>query len=295
MITYNGKIIVIAGPTASGKSDIALQLAKDLNGYIINADSRQVYREMSIGTAKPIPHERISDTVFTIDGIKHFLFDFVDPKDSFTLFDYQQNVQKVLDTQKESIPILVGGTGLYIDSIVFNYDLKREGIIKKDLEDKSLSELQQLASKYISSLNESDRQNRYRLIRVIERKGINSKKGTPLNHIYFVIDTPKDILSKRIEQRIESMFKNGLENEVLSLLNKGYTYEDRGMNSIGYIEFKEYFEKKISLDDVKRDIYKNTIAYVKRQKTWFKRNKQAIYTNDYKDIYGKASNFIFSE
>ncbi|KKP82566.1 MAG: tRNA dimethylallyltransferase [candidate division WS6 bacterium GW2011_GWD1_35_594] len=261
MITYNGKIIVIAGPTASGKSDIALQLAKDLNGYIINADSRQVYREMSIGTAKPIPHERISDTVFTIDGIKHFLFDFVDPKDSFTLFDYQQNVQ----------------------------------IIKKDLEDKSLSELQQLASKYISSLNESDRQNRYRLIRVIERKGINSKKGTPLNHIYFVIDTPKDILSKRIEQRIESMFKNGLENEVLSLLNKGYTYEDRGMNSIGYIEFKEYFEKKISLDDVKKDIYKNTIAYVKRQKTWFKRNKQAIYTNDYKDIYGKASNFIFSE
>ena len=290
MIDYNGKIIVIAGPTASGKSDIAITLAKKINGYIINGDSRQVYKYLNIGTAKPV----FQNSEYTIDGIKHYLYDFVDPKDSFTLFDYQLAVKDILRKEK-GIPILVGGSGLYIDSVVFNYILSKNHNIDTTLQSKSIEELKELAKEYLPNMNESDRENKHRLIRAIQRKGITHKKGSTLNSIYFVLDIKKEILEKRVEERIERMFKEGLLQENISLLKKGYTYEDKGMNSIGYIEFKEYFDKEKTLEQVKEDIYRNTLSYIKRQKTWFKRNKNSIWINNKEDIYYKASNFILKE
>ncbi|OGC44285.1 hypothetical protein A3J98_00515, partial [candidate division WS6 bacterium RIFOXYC1_FULL_33_10] len=232
MIDYNGKIIVIAGPTASGKSDIAITLAKKINGYIINGDSRQVYKYLNIGTAKPV----FQNSEYTIDGIKHYLYDFVDPKDSFTLFDYQLAVKDILKKEK-GIPILVGGSGLYIDSVVFNYILSKNHNIDTTLQSKSIEELKELAKEYLPNMNESDRENKHRLIRAIQRKGSTHKKGDMLNSIYFVLDIEKEILEKRVEERIERMFKEGLLEENISLSKKGYTYEDKGMNSIGYIEF----------------------------------------------------------
>ena len=290
MIDYKGKIIVIAGPTASGKSDIAITLAKKINGYIINGDSRQVYKYLNIGTAKPV----FQNSEYTIDGIKHYLYDFVDPKDSFTLFDYQLAVKDILKKEK-GIPILVGGSGLYIDSVVFNYLLSKNGNIDITLQSKSIEELKELAKEYLPNMNESDRENKHRLIRAIQRKGSTHKKGEMLNSIYFVLDIEKEILEKRVEERIERMFKEGLLQENISLLKKGYTYEDKGMNSIGYIEFKEYFDKEKTLEQVKEDIYRNTLSYIKRQKTWFKRNKNSIWINNKEDIYYKASNFILKE
>ncbi len=124
MINYDGKLIVIAGATASGKSDIAIRLAKDIGGYIVNGDSRQIYKYLDIGTAKPTPDKVLSDGSWIVDGIRHYLFSFVDPKDSYTLYDYQHSVQEILN-REEGIPILTGGTGLYIDSVVFNYNLKQ--------------------------------------------------------------------------------------------------------------------------------------------------------------------------
>ena len=290
MIDYNGKIIVIAGPTASGKSDIAITLAKKINGYIINGDSRQVYKYLNIGTAKPV----FQNSEYTIDDIKHYLYDFIDPRDNFTLFDYQLAVKDILRKEK-GIPILVGGSGLYIDSVVFNYILSKNHNIDTTLQSKSIEELKELAKEYLPNMNESDRENKHRLIRAIQRKGITHKKGSTLNSIYFVLDIKKEILEKRVEERIERMFKEGLLQENISLLKKGYTYEDKGMNSIGYIEFKEYFDKEKTLEQVKEDIYRNTLSYIKRQKTWFKRNKNSIWINNKEDIYYKASNFILKE
>jgi tRNA dimethylallyltransferase len=288
------RIVVIAGPTASGKTNIALKLAKDIGGYIINGDSRQVYKYLDIGTAKPVFDRQLSDNIYILNGIRHYLFNIVNPKVNFTLFEYQRAVKKVI-SKTEGIPILVGGSGLYIDSVVFNYILTRNDIKDTTLDSMNVSQLQQLAKEYLPLMSNSDRKNKHRLIRAIQRGGVYLKKGKPLSHIYFVMDIKKDILEKRVKERIELMFKDGLLEENISLLEKGYTYEEKGMNSIGYIEFKEYFKNNISLEEVKENIFKNTMSYIKRQRTWFKRNKDSIWVSDEKDIYQEALNFISRE
>jgi len=293
MIKYKGKIIVIAGATATGKSEISLKLAKKINGYIINADSRQIYKKINIGSAKPKFDKEISKGVHTLNGITHYLYDFVDPKENFTIFDYQNCVNNVLKNT-QGIPILTGGSGLYIDSVIYNYKLSKNNK-NTDLKDKSIEELQELAKEYLPYMSESDRKNKHRLIRAIQRGGVNREKGKELNNIYFVIDIEKQILQERIKKRIDNMFKEGLLEENISLLKQGYTYNDKGMKTIGYIEFKEYFENKISLEDVKERIFKNTMGYVKRQRTWFKRNKNAVWINEPKEILYLASNFILKE
>ena len=293
MIEYKGKIIVIAGATATGKSEISLNLAKEINGAIINADSRQIYKEINIGSAKPKFDKEISKGIHTLNGITHYLYDFVDPKENFTIFDYQNCVNNILKNIQE-VPILTGGSGLYIDSVIYNYKLNKNN---KNiyLKDKSIEELQELAKEYLPYMSESDRKNKHRLTRAIQRGGVNREKGKELNNIYFVIDIEKQILQERIKKRIDNMFKEGLLEENISLLKQGYTYNDKGMKTIGYIEFKEYFENKISLEDVKERIFKNTMGYVKRQRTWFKRNKNAIWINEPKEILYLASNFILKE
>lgn len=294
MIDYKGKIIVIAGPTASGKSDIALKLAKDINGYIINGDSRQIYKDLNIGTAKLIFDEEISDGIYLLNDIKHFLYDLVNPKENFTLYEYQRAVETVLKKEK-GVPILVGGTGMYVDSVIFNYELIPNTEKSTKLENKNIEELQSLAKEFLNDMNESDRRNKHRLIRAIERGGVNRRKGKELDNIYFVIDIEKELLKKRVNTRIEDMFTQGLLEENISLLKKGYTYEDRGMNSIGYIEFREYFKNEITLEEVKQKILSNTLSYIKRQRTWFRRNKKSIWSNSYEEILYKTSNFILKE
>lgn len=290
MIEYNGKIIVIAGATATGKSEISLKLAKELNGYIINADSRQIYKKINIGSAKPKFDREISKGIHTLNGITHYLYDFVDPKENFTIFDYQNCVNNVLKNT-HGIPILTGGSGLYIDSVVYNYKLSKN-IKNIYLKDKSIDELQELAREYLPCMSESDRKNKHRLIRAIQREGVNREKGKELNNIYFVIDIEKEILQERIKKRIDDMFKEGLLEENISLLKQGYTYDDKGMKTIGYIEFKEYFENKKTIDDVKEEIFKNTMAYIKRQRTWFRRNKGSIWVRDYSQILRDSIRFI---
>lgn len=293
MIQYERKIIVIAGPTGSGKSDLALKLAHDIGGYIINGDSRQVYKHLSVGTAKPIPDHITQEGTYEISGINHYLYDFIDPKERFSLFEYQQEVQKILNSKK-GFPILVGGTGLYIDSIVFNYDLKENNQLV-DLSNLSIEELQLRAKPLIEDMNESDRKNRHRLIRAIQRNSVEKIKGKELDHIYFVIDIPKDVLKERIERRIDNMFTNGLEKENRDLLSMGYTYLDKGLNSIGYKEFEKYFNGECTLEEVKSEILRNTLKYAKRQRTWFRRNPNCIYVNSYESILDLASNFIRRE
>lgn len=292
MIEYSGKLIVIAGPTASGKSDLAIRLAKEIGGYIINGDSRQVYKHLSIGTAKPV-FDSFNDGVGAIEGVEHFLYDFVDPKDDFSLFDYQRSVQGVLDSKKDSgdIPIIVGGTGLYIDSVVYNYDLKERARVS-EYRGMGLEELQVLCKDYKGEMNNSDWNNAHRLIRMLERGGKEMCRGEMLDVKYFVIDVDRDTLRERISKRVDIMFDMGLERENRELLDMGYSYGDKGMKSIGYSEFREYFDGKKSLDEVREEIVNHTLQYAKRQRTWFKRNGECIWTDDYDLILNESLNLI---
>ena len=300
---FDRPIIVIAGPTASGKSSLALKLAKDINGTIINADSRQIYKELNIGTAKPTPDTVDNDTWY-IDDIPHLLYGFKSIKDSYNIFEYQKDVQRVLENLPEdTIPILTGGTGLYIDSVVFNYQLEdnskqkeacENDAIRKELEKMNIFQLQNLLDKdVLEELNNSDRNNPVRLIRMIEKKdGKDISKGTPLNHTYFVIDKDKKELKERIAKRAAQMLDTSLIEENRELFDKGLFGNKVVQKTIGYQEFNGYFEKEKSLEEVKDEIINNTNRYAKRQKTWFRRNKNCIWTNNYEDILERSRSFI---
>lgn len=236
MINYQGKIIVIAGTTASGKSTLSLKLAKEINGVIINGDSRQIYKEISIGTSKPNKSD--------MGNIPHYLYSFVSVKDKYNIYKYQRDVSKVLNKiPKDKIPIIVGGTGLYIDSVIYNYNLSKKS------------------------------------------------KGGALEHLYFVVDKPKDILKENIRKRVDEMFAKGLLEENIYIRKKKLS-KYPSLKTIGYAEFDEYFEKKKKLEEVKNEIVKNTIDYAKRQRTWFRRNKDAIWESNYNMLLDRSNKFI---
>ncbi len=284
-------IIVISGCTASGKSDVALKLAKRINGVILNADSRQIYKEVSIGTAKPnlILNE---SNQWEKEGITHYLYSQTSINKKYNLYQYQTDAFKILNQLSPQItPILTGGTGLYIDSVIFNYKLKTlsqpQTEVADNLSDFTAKELQRLVpSEILNKLNESDRQNKNRLIRVIQKGLPSTEKGTPFEHIYFFLDIEKDILEKRIEQRVNQMFKDGLLEENIKIRNK-FPKSTFFKTTIGYKEFEDYFPQNISLDEVKEDIISHTKQYAKRQRTWFRRNKGVIYVKSLKEIEKK--------
>jgi len=296
MINYQKPIIAIAGLTASGKSFLSLKLAKDFNGYIINADSRQIYKELKIGTAQP-KLDKIKNNIWYTNNIRHFLYGQVSIKDNYNLFRYQQDVQRILD-KEEGLPILVGGTGLYIDSIIYNYDLqplnkRNTDFSRKKLEKMDIEQLQSLIEPAIlDSLNNSDRNNPIRLIRTIERRNINYRKGLPTKHLYLFLDIEIKELEDKIKKRIKAMFKDGLLKENKRLIKKGYNYEIPAMQSIGYQEFEEYFKNNKSLKEVESDIILHTLQYAKRQRTWFRKNKEIRKIKNYKQAYCEISNFL---
>lgn len=274
-------IVVIAGPTASGKSQIAIKLARDFNGYILNGDSRQIYKELNIGTAKPTSEE------IKKSQIEHRLFGHVSIDEDYNLYRYQKDAFKVLEEKENQNAFLVGGTGLYIDSVVYNYKLKKgDERRRKELEKLTLKELQEKTGEDLKKLNYSDRQNPRRLIRFLERDKKIYEKGEPLKHIYFVLEKDFNIIEKNIKKRIEDMFRMGLLEENEKLFKEG---KHEKINTIGYKEFEDFFKGKITLEQVKEKIFLNTRQYAKRQITWFKRNKDAIWVKDYEEIYSILS------
>lgn len=270
-------IIVITGPTGSGKSDMAIKLAKKYNGYIINSDSRQVYKELNVGTAKPKPSKVVNDKKWIVDGVDHYLFGFVSVKDEYNVYQYQKDVDEVLhlEENKNRIAFLVGGTGLYIDSIVFNFKLpihSEEIEYKKDLE------------KLVSGLNESDRKNPRRISSILKRIS-KPEKGGVKPHIYLVVDIDKEELDERIQKRIDEMFENGLVQENQKLSNY---HSLPSLNTIGYKEFKE----EDDIEKIKEKIFFHTRQYAKRQRTWFRGKENAIYVKDIDQADGLIGNFL---
>ena len=261
-------LIVIIGPTASGKTSLAIQLAKKYRGEIICADSRTVYRGMNIGTAKPSLEEQ--------QGVSHWGLDLVDPGDSFSVSQFKDYArQKIKEIRSRgNIPFLVGGTGLYIDSVIFDFQFGAKYSKEKraNLQEMTISELQQYCVNHDVSLPENSKNKRY-LIRAIERAGKKSSGlEVPLSNTIVVgITTGKQLLRQRITDRAKKMFKDGVVEETIELANNsGWCNE--AMTGNVYPIIKKLIEKEIDEDQAIREFIVSDVNLVKRQLTWFRRN-----------------------
>lgn len=263
------KIIVIVGPTAVGKTDLSIALAKLFNGEVINADSMQIYRENDIATAKIRPDE--------MQGIKHHLLSMKNLDEDYTVYDYQKDARKCIEEiiKKGKTPILVGGTGLYIKASLYNYDFKEEKKQTKDYSMYTNDELYEMLMK-IDAKTPIHKNNRRRMERALDyydnhHMSISSKAKSDklLYDAYFIgLTTNRDILYKRIDKRVDMMVKNGLVEEAKKMF-------DLNLNSkailtpIGYKELFPYFKNEKNLEECIETIKQNSRRYAKRQYTFF--------------------------
>lgn len=283
-------VIVIVGPTASGKTSLSVKLAREINGEIISADSMQVYKYMDIGTAKPDNVEK--------DNIKHYLMDEVDPNEEFNVAKYQKLALNYIDEVLENskIPIVVGGTGLYINSLLYNINFSetqtdwdfRENL-KKEAEEKGneflhnkLKEVDIIAAQKIN-VNDIKR-----IIRALEvynytNKTISEHQEVSLaipskyKFIVFGLNMNREALYERINKRVDIMFEKGLINEVKRLRGMGYDIKTIAMQGIGYKEILSYLRGNLTLSEAVEIIKRESRRYAKRQLTWFRRNKEIIW------------------
>lgn len=293
----NRPIIVITGPTASGKTSLAIMLAKKFSGEIINADSRSVYREMDIATGKPTEKE--------LKTVSHHLVDFLNPDTPFSLADYKKLTDEmILSIQgRKKVPFLVGGTGLYVDAVIYDFSLAEtspDHKLRKKLEllsaDKLLADLQKIDPETYQII---DKSNKRRLIRAVEVATkshesftkLQKKKALPQNVLYLVLDVPREVLYKKIDSRIDSWLSDGLVEETKRLVAK-YPLALSSMSSIGYQEIAQFLDEKLTLEEAIITMKKRTRHYAKRQVTWFKRNKDAIWVKNEKEAEKLINDFL---
>jgi len=275
------KVLVVAGPTASGKTALSVKLAQLLNGEIISGDSQQVYKELSIGTAKITDNEKAN--------IKHYGLDLINYADNYSVKDFQSMARHAIDeiSSKEKLPIIVGGTGFYLKACLYDYEFKDEMEEDEQFEELSNEELyNKLKEIDPLSLDKIHVNNRKRLIRALNigLKGqTKSEREATQNHqpIYdvflIVLDLPKPMLDQRIEKRLDTMFNSGLKEEVLTYFKSPESWDYQSFQGIGYKEWKDYLLNQISLDEVKEKIIISTRQYAKRQLTWFRHQFKAYW------------------
>ena len=263
-------LVVIVGPTASGKTGLAIELAEKYNGEIICADSRTIYRGMDIGTAKPTLKER--------QGVVHWGLDLVEPGEAFSAADFKAYADdKIANIRsREKVPFLVGGTGLYIDAVIFNYQFgtTADPVLRIELEQLTIKELQEYCINSNIQLPENRLNKRY-LIRAIEQKGTNRKRDKTVEKDTRVVGiaTDRDVLRTRIKQRSEQFFDNGVVEEA-TMLGKKYGWGSEAMTGNIYPLIHRYLKGELNLEDVKD---KNTTLdwrLAKRQMTWLRRNPE---------------------
>lgn len=291
------KVIVICGPTASGKTALSIELAKRINGEVVSADSMQIYDEMSIGTAKPDEEE--------MQGIKHYLIGNVSPTTRYSVSDYKSDAMNAIEEiiNKNKMPIVVGGTGLYVNSLIYGIDYPE---VKTDLEYRE--ELEKIAKKEglkhlyekamqidpeaAKNISENDKKRIIRILEIYKETGktktqlkIESRKnGVPYDYRVFAINMPREILYDRINRRVDIMIERGLIDEVKQLYEK-YGEELRtAVQGIGYKEVIDYLNGVYSKEKMVEKIKMETRRYAKRQLTWFRKIQNIIWIDGLNDI-----------
>lgn len=262
------KVIVVVGPTAVGKTKIAIELAKHYNLDVISGDSVAIYKRLDIGSAKP--------TIEEMDGVKHYLIDILEPTEDYSACDFQRAARSIMD--QKDLSLICGGTGLYIQSTLFNYEFKsgkRDFEFEKQFSHLSNEELYELLLKKDPNIDKTKihPNNRKRVLRALEVLNELNQSIHDFNHKdeklydYFIVylSLDRDVLYERINKRVDIMFDMGLEKEVYDLYQDGIY-----PHAIGYQEFLPYFRNEVSLETVKEEIKKNTRHLAKRQETWFK-------------------------
>lgn len=286
---YKGKpIVAIVGQTASGKSEVGVTLAQKFNGEIVAADSWTVRQELDIGTAKPTTNEK--------KAIRHHGLNIVSPCQSFTAVAFQQVAYTAIREihSRGNIPFIIGGTGLYIDSVLYQFSFARPGSSaqRARYNQMTIAELLTEAKAKMLDTSSIDVRNKRRIIRLLETDGATpGRKTLQDNSLIIGIKLERDELHSRIEQRVETMLDQGLEEEV-RMLSKKYGWDCEGLKGIGYIEWKEYFSGLQTREHTKQRIISATKQLAKRQDTWFKRNSDIIWCSDYQQVESYVEQFI---
>ena len=283
------KVVVIAGPTASGKSALAVELAKKINGEIISADSMQIYKNMNIGTAKISEDE--------MQGIRHYMLDIIEPDKRYSVSDFKKDAENYIEKiiKEGKTPIICGGTGLYINSLIYGINFQEEKIdqkyrdkLNKIADDGELEKLYNEALKIDPEATKKISKNdKKRIIRILEiyhttgktktQQEIESKKGEiKYNYIVFTINMKRELLYERINKRVDQMIKNGLIEEVADIIKKYKTFPT-AMQGLGYKEIVEFLNGNINKELMIEKIKMETRRYAKRQLTWFRKNKDIIW------------------
>lgn len=301
------KVVVIVGPTASGKTALSIELAKRINGEIISSDSMQIYKDMDIGTAKVTKEE--------MQGIKHYLVDFISPDTRYTVSDFKKDSENAIKEiiEKGKTPIIVGGTGLYVNSLIYgieyqdmNFDEEyRDKLMKIAESDEGLAKLYEQANQIdpeaMKKISPNDKKRIVRVLEIYKQTGktkteqeiLSRQKGVDYDFKVFGITMERSKLYERINLRVDMMIDQGLESEVKKLISK-YSEFPTALQGLGYKEVIEFFDGKTSRDEMIEKIKQESRRYAKRQLTWFKKNKETIWLNAENGI-GENINIILEE
>ena len=285
------RVIVITGPTAVGKTKLSIELAKKLNGEIINADAMQVYKGLNIGTAKVTEKEK--------ENIPHHLFDIKEVEEEYSIYNYQKDCRKVIDDilRRNKIPILVGGTGLYIKAALYDYKLSEEKT-NNTYDNLKTEEIYKELLKLDKDIN-IDKNNRRRLIRALNyykenNTSISNNKTNKLLYdtIFIGLTTDREILYKKINQRVDNMIENGLLEEVKYYYDKNIKTKPL-INGIGYKELYNYFDGLYSKEEAVEKIKQNSRHYAKRQYTFLNHQLNVVwFETDYSNFNNTVEKVI---
>jgi len=293
------KIVVICGPTASGKTALGIKVAQQANGEIISSDSMQIYKDMDIGTAKPTPEERAQAV--------HHLVDFVSPDQRYSVADFKKDAtEKIEDIlSRGKLPIIVGGTGLYVNSLIHNIEYKEEITdieYRNELEKVDLETLykqaQEIDPEATAKVSQNDRKRITRILEIYHTTGktktqmeAESRKEVKYDYKIFVLTPERDKLYERINLRVDLMMQAGLVDEVKQLLQK-YNEFPTAMQGLGYKEVKEYLDGEITEEEMIEKIKQESRHYAKRQLTWFRQYKDATWLDTFDE---NNANIILDE
>ena len=285
-------LVILTGPTAVGKTEISIKLAKAINGEIISADSIQVYKHFDIGSAKVTKEE--------MDGVKHYLIDVLEPDEEFNIYVFKKLALEAIEEiyAKGKVPIIAGGTGFYIQALLYDIEFSEEEgdktyrhMLEKKADEEGVSVIHNMLKEVDpEAANEIHENNLKRVIRALEyyhetgmRISEHNKeqrqKESPYNFRYYVLNMDREKLYSRINLRVDIMAENGLVDEVKKLKEMGYGKELNSMQGIGYKEIRDYVDGVYDYDTAIETLKKNTRNFAKRQITWFKREKEVVWLN----------------